>query len=122
MRSARQRVRKRASAVAVGTALVMTLGVGVIHATLNASRSGAETWTNASRTEISVMDTAADSQFVAADWRSNRGGGARVYNRDGFNRTVTRTVVSGTEVLAEIRACRSNTLTPMSCGGWNNGR
>lgn len=116
------RLSKRMIAVAAGTAALMTLGVGVSHATLGAHRSGASTWTNAARTQISVQDTADDNQFVAADWRSNRGGGARVTNQNGFRQTVTRTVVIAPEVLAEIRACRSNSLTPMSCGAWNNGR
>jgi len=113
---------KRAAAVAVGVGVVMTLGIGVSHATLGAHRSGASAWTNVARQMLSVQDTAGDGQFVASDWRSNRGGGARLTNQLGFRSTVTHTVVTGPEVLAEIRACRSNSFTPMSCGAWNNGR
>lgn len=87
-------------------------------AVVTATTAGARTQ-SINTENLSVCDTASDSQFVSGPWVSNYGSSGSVVFKGGFGYCSGNTrVVGGGEKLSKIQACRSNTLRPMSCGSW----
>jgi hypothetical protein len=108
--------------IAAGLMCALVLGLGGASAAYakSASTAGAEAWDSGSRQTINSKDTADDGKWVTAGWKSNRGSENAVKNEKGNGGVVSKKVTSGSEVISSVRACRSNSLRPMTCSGWNS--
>lgn len=103
----------------VATCFAVTAVATTAHAAaLTATRSGSYVFTDSARHAFSVRDTVCDSQFAAGDYRATDGSGGRLTEQRGCSYTTTETVVHNPVTITNVRACRSNTATPVSCGAW----
>lgn len=107
---------RRVCAVGFGMLLVVGAGGSAAYAA-TATTAGAKS-VNVNTEYLQSWDTANDSQWTSAPWQSNWGSSGSVLNQAGFGTIVGQRVVGGGEKIRNIRACRSNTALPMSCGAW----
>ncbi|MPV51339.1 hypothetical protein GCG21_15245 [Pseudactinotalea sp. HY160] len=116
MRKTKKLVAGALMALMVSAAVATTAQAKVIEA----SRSGSYAYTNNAQERVYSKDTVCDNLFAAADWRSSDGSSGRVTNKDGCGKTVSIRVVYSPVYVYEIRACRSNSFSPVSCGDWES--
>lgn len=112
---------KRLASIGLGVVLLAGMGTSTAYA-VTVTITGAKTVTSVASTyawNVTSCDTANDGQFTSAPWIASNGIQGSVVNKKGAFTSYTEMVLGNSSVrLSSVKACRSNTLLPMSCTGW----
>lgn len=115
-----QRVKKLAAGVLMAVMSVTAVATTAQANVIAASRAGTYAFTDTAQSRIYSKDTVCDSHFVRADWRTTDGSGGSLTNKNGCGHTKSARVAYSPVKIKQVRACRSNTATPMSCSAWSS--